>query len=108
MISGVYPERWGKAILCSLYKSGNRNETGNYCGIALLSNISKIFIRILNERLVHWADEHDECYDEQGGFKIGRSTADQIFHLYALGQKYLSRKGGRFYALYVDFSKAFD
>ena len=26
----------------------------------------------------------------------------------AVGQKYLSKKGGRFYCLFVDFSKAFD
>ena len=26
----------------------------------------------------------------------------------SLGQKYLSKKGGRFYCLFVDFSKAFD
>ena len=26
----------------------------------------------------------------------------------SIGQKYLSKKGGRFYCLFVDFSKAFD
>ena len=26
----------------------------------------------------------------------------------AMGQKYLSKRGGRFYCLFVDFSKAFD
>ena len=33
---------------------------------------------------------------------------DQIFTLQALVQKYLSKKGGRFYIFYVDMSKAFD
>lgn len=108
MDSGVYPERWCKAILCSLYKGGNRNEPGNYRGISLLSVIGKIFTKIINERLVQWAIDNDECHEEQAGYKRGYSTVDQIFNLQALGQKYLSRKGGRFYAMYVDFSKAFD
>ena len=33
---------------------------------------------------------------------------DNIFTLMSLGQTYLSQKGGRFYCLFVDFSKAFD
>ncbi|MEW8484143.1 MAG: reverse transcriptase domain-containing protein [Candidatus Thiodiazotropha sp.] len=33
---------------------------------------------------------------------------DNLFTLMAMGQKYLSKKGGRFYCLFVDFSKAFD
>ena len=108
MNSGIYPERWSRAILCSLHKGGDIDEPGNYRGISLLSVIGKIFTKVLNERLVQWAKENGECYEEQAGYKKGYSTVDQIFNLHALGQKYLSRKGGRFYVMYVDFSKAFD
>ena len=38
----------------------------------------------------------------------GPSTIDNIFTLQSLAQKYLSKPGGRFYCLYIDFSKAFD
>ena len=31
-----------------------------------------------------------------------------IFTLYSVAQKYLSKRGGRFYCLFVDFSRAFD
>ena len=40
--------------------------------------------------------------------KVTASTIDNIFTLMSMGQKYLSKKGGRFYCLFVDFSKAFD
>ena len=33
---------------------------------------------------------------------------DQIFNLYALISKYVSKKKGRCYILFVDFSSAFD
>ena len=46
--------------------------------------------------------------ESQAGFRKGYSTTDNIFTLMSLGQKYLSKKGGRFYCLFVDFSKAFD
>ena len=36
------------------------------------------------------------------------STIDNIFVLQSIIQKYLSRKKGRYYVLFIDFSKAFD
>ncbi len=47
-------------------------------------------------------------YEEQAGFTKGKSTVDHIFVLQSLISKYLSRKKGRFYSVYVDFAKAFD
>ena len=44
----------------------------------------------------------------QAGFTKGKSTIDQIFILQSLISKYLSKKKGRFYCVFVDFSKAFD
>ena len=46
--------------------------------------------------------------EAQAGFRKGHSTTDNLFCLQAMAQKYLSRKGGCFYCLYVDFAKAFD
>ena len=43
----------------------------------------------------------DRC---QGAYRCHRSTNDNIFILYAMIQKYLTRKGGRFYCTFVDFS----
>ena len=45
--------------------------------------------------------------EEQAGFRKGYSTADHIFTLYAIVQKYLS-KNTKFYVAFVDFQKAFD
>ena len=47
-------------------------------------------------------------FEEQGGFTKGKGTTEQSFILQALNEKYLSRKGGRCYNVFVDFSKAFD
>ena len=80
----------------------------NYRGIALLSCISKLFTKIINARLVSWATKNNKMSELQAGFTKGKSTIDHIFVLQSLVSKYLLRKKGRFYSVFVDFSKAFD
>ena len=106
--TGIFPESWCTAIIVPIHKSGSVNNPNNYRGIALLSCISKIFTKIINKRLITWANINNKMFEEQGGFTRGKSTTDQIFILQALISKYLSRKGGRCYNVFVDFSKAFD
>ncbi len=46
--------------------------------------------------------------ESQAGFRKHYSTVDNIFSLMAIAQKYTSRPRGRFYCIFIDFSKAFD
>ena len=106
--SGIYPNRWCEAILCPLHKNGSVNEVGNYRGISLLPVLSKVFTKILNDRLVKWAENHKLQKEEQAGYRKNYSKIDQIFSLQPLCQKYITKKKGRFYVLFIDFTKAFD
>ena len=36
------------------------------------------------------------------------STVDQIFNLFVMGEQYLSKRRGRMYVSFIDFSRAFD
>ena len=105
---GVYPDPWCEALIVPIYKNGNHDDPGNYRGIALLSCISKIFTKILNNKLIKWAQVNEKMYEEQCGFTKGKSTIDQIFVLQSLISKYTSKPKGRFYSIFIDFSKAFD
>ena len=106
--TGIYPENWCKAVIVPIHKGGKLNDTNNYRGISLLSNVSKVFCRILNQRLVQWANDNELMYEEQAGFTKGKSTNDQVFILYTCVQKYLKKRKGRCYGIFVDFAKAFD
>ena len=106
--TGQFPASWSHALLLPLHKKGSYSDPNNYRGISLLSVVSKIFTKILCTRLTAWAEGSGLLYEEQAGFRKGRSTVDQIFALQAVTQKYLSRRRGRFYVIFVDFSKAFD
>ena len=89
-------------------QKGNVNDPNNYRGISLIDVLNKIFTGILNDRIYKYSTENDILEEAQAGFRKGYSTTDNIFTLQAMVQKYLSKCGGRFYCLFIDFSKAFD
>lgn len=106
--TGQYPTAWASAIIVPLHKNGDRDSVNNYRGISLLNILSKVFSFILNQRLTVWADENEKIVEEQGGFRAGRSTTDNIFILQGIIEKYLTKKSGKIYVCFVDFQKAFD
>ena len=103
-----FPESWRVSVITPIHKSGSKSEPENYRGISVTPVMYKIFARVINERLYNWAEEHNKINESQSGFRRNYSTTDNLFSLNAIIQKYLSRKCGRFYCLYVDFKKAFD
>ena len=108
LTTGIYPDQWCEAIISPLHKKGPKSNVTNYQGISLLCTISKIFTKVLNNRLVRWAEHNDKLDDSQGAYRKGRSTVDHMFSLYSIIQKYLRKRGGRFYVAFIDFSCAFD
>ena len=106
--SGIFPEDWCKSIISPIHKSGPVNSPENYRAIALINCLCKIFINILTIRLTDWAETHQVIDESQAGFRKGYGTTDNIFSLHALVQKYLCRKKGRFYCIFIDFKRAFD
>ena len=105
---GDFPESWGQSILYPILKKGNVNDPNNYRGISLIDVLNKIFTGILNDRIYKYCIENNKIDEAQAGFRKGYSTTDNIFTLHAMVQKYLSKRGGRFYCLFIDFTKAFD
>ena len=70
--------------------------------------MSKIFTSIINTRLKIWCETNNVLGEEQAGFRKQHTTIDHVFCLHTLMTKYLRHEDGRFYALFVDFEKAFD
>ena len=80
----------------------------NYRCVSLLSILGKCYTAILNKRLYDWLEANDRIYETQTGFRRGYSTPDHVFTLYAVTQKYHSRRGGKLYVAFIDLRKAFD
>ena len=73
------PHDWNNAIICPIYKKGNKLECGNYRGISLLNVAYKIFTNLLAKNIEPYTEQI--LGDYQCGFRKGRSTMDQIFSL---------------------------
>ncbi|UYV76070.1 hypothetical protein LAZ67_13002394 [Cordylochernes scorpioides] len=108
MSTEKYPQLWTNSIVHPIYKSGDKNNPTNYRGIALCSNISKLFTTILRNRLNNWIEKRVIILENQAGFRKNRSCTDHIILLNSLIQLSLRRKRGKLYVFFVDLTKAFD
>ena len=101
------PVKWTEVLVKMLHKKGNRENTDNYRPIALANSILKIFTLILNNRLNNFVETYSIIPEYQSGFRQDRSCQDNIFSLNAIIQLKLRKKGGKLFALFVDFKSAF-
>ncbi|KAK2720857.1 hypothetical protein QYM36_004664 [Artemia franciscana] len=105
--SGQWPSAWKTSLFIPLFKRVNPKAFENYRLIALVPALSKVLEKILDSRLSNWLNKNNLIHKEQGGFRIGYGTKDNVFILKAL----LDRNGKRKTCLYVgflDLHKAFD
>ena len=73
-----------------------------------MSILGKCYTAILNKPLYDWLEDNNKTEETQAGFGRGHSTTDHVFSLYAITQKYLSKRGGKLYVVFIDLRKAFD
>jgi hypothetical protein len=88
-----------------LPKGGDPTQCSNYRTISLISHTSKIFLKIILERLKKRMEE--VLAEEQAGFRKGRNTIEQIFVLRLLSEKAIEHNR-KIYHAFIDFQKAFD
>ena len=85
-------------------KKGNARECSNYSIIALISNASKVMLKILQDRLqpyMNW-----EIPDVQAGFRKGREIRDQIANICWIIEKTIELQKN-IYFCFIDYAKAF-
>ena len=74
-----WPQDWKRSVFFPIPKKGNAKECSNYCTIALISNASKVMLKILQA----WLQEYVICElpDVQAGFRKSRGTRDQVANI---------------------------
>lgn len=100
------PMDWLTALIHPLHKKGPKNDVNNYRGISLLPVTYKIFSRLLLNRLEPQVDSLLGEY--QGGFRKGRSCAEQILCLKMILKHYNTKTQKNIFISFVDFKKAYD
>ena len=68
--SQQWPEDWKRSVFIPNPKKGNAKECSNYCSIALISQASKVMLKILQARLQQYVNH--ERPNIQAGFRKGR------------------------------------
>ena len=74
-----WSQDWKRSVFIPIPKKGNAKECSNYCTIALISQASKVMLKILQARLQQYMN--CELPDVQPGFRKGRGTRDQISNI---------------------------
>ena len=106
--SGYFPNSWCEGLITPIFKSGDKLNPNNYRGICVSSSLGKFFCSILNNRLIKFLENKHTLHPSQIGFLPGNRTADHIFTLKTLHDKYINQNNEKLYACFIDFKKAFD
>jgi hypothetical protein len=104
---GTFPTKLKIAKVVPIYKSGAANEVGNYRPISVLPVVSKIFEKLIYNRISAYIDKHSILSEFQFGFRKGKSS---YMALNLLVDKLHQALNENKYTLgiYLDLSKAFD
>ena len=104
---GYFPSLWTEGYIVPIHKKGNTNNVDNCRGITLLSTLGKLFTRVLNSRLMDWAESYHVYIEAQAGFRAEMGTSDNVFVLHGL-ITHLLNQDKKLYCAFVNFKKAFD
>ena len=86
---------------------GERSAAKNYRPVSLLSVVSKVFEKLVNNRIVDHLEKCGLFSDFQYGFRSSRSTADLLTVVFDRIARAFNRSGAT-PAVALDISKAFD
>ena len=87
----------------NISKKGNAKECSNYHTIALISQASKVMLKILQARLQQYVNR--ELPDVQGGFRKGRGTRGQIANICWIIEKAREFQKN-IYFCFIDYAKS--
>ena len=78
-----WPQDWKSSVFIPIPKKGNAKECSNCHIIVLISNASKVILKILQARLQEYVNQ--DIPDVQAGFRKSRGTRDQIANIHWMG-----------------------
>ena len=106
--TGIFPSALKLVKVIPVFKNkGSSQDFNNYRPISLLSNVDKIFEKLVHSRLISFLDSSNVIYQKQFGFRKNHSTAHTLISITEEIRKSLDQ--GHFSCgVFIDLQKAFD
>ena len=79
--TGVFPSELKLAMVVPIFKAGDSSALTNYRPISVLTFFTKVFEKIVYNKLFNFISDNNILYDHQYGFRKGRSTQQAIITL---------------------------
>ena len=105
--TGRFPDTLKIAKVICLHKKGDTSLPSNYRPISILSVFSKIFERLLANRIICFLENNCILHKYQHGFRENRSTSTALSNILHYIYSNMD-SGNKVIALFLDLSKAFD
>ena len=103
-----FPDCWKVSLVVPVFKNvGERSTAKNYHPVSLLSVVSKVFEKLVNNRIVDHLEKCGLFSDFQYDFRSSRSTADLLTVVSDRIARAFNRSDAT-RAMVLDISKAFD
>jgi hypothetical protein len=81
LLRGIFPTRRKFSQIIPILKKGNKSEISNYRPISLLTSFSKIFEKVIFNRLHNHVNDTNILAQEQFGFRNNSSTETASYYL---------------------------
>ena len=75
-----WPQDWRRSVFIPIPKKDNAKECSNYSTITLISQSSKVMLKILQARLQQYMNH--ELPDVQAGFRKSRGIREQVANIF--------------------------
>ena len=103
----IFPDKLKTAKIIPLHKGGKIDKINNYRPISILSNLSKIFEKVINMRFIDFLKKHNVISDYQFGFRERMSATLALADICDRFQNALDNNEITC-GIFIDLAKAFD
>ena len=77
-LEGKFPNNWKSAKIVASFKSGDKNNCGNYRPISILPSISKIIERAVHQQFYKFLQVNNLLFKDQFGFRNNMFTSSAL------------------------------
>ena len=105
--TGVFPDTLKIARVTPIFKDGEKELFQNYRPISVLPSFSKIFERVVFNRLISYLDSNKIICNNQYGFRKNHSTYMSLIDIYDKISMAIDKSEFSI-GIFIDLSKAFD